>query len=82
MKTRVARAQICLEPRQHRRLKALSRETGKPISRIVRECLDKALGRGPSRGRRDPLDAVVGMCEGTGENVSERHDRYLYGPRL
>ena len=79
MKSSVRRAQICLEPWQHDRLKAMSRKTGKSISRLVRECLTQALGRPKSSGTEGPWFKFIGTGKGTGEAVAEHHDDYLYG---
>ena len=64
---------------QHDRLKAMSRKTGKSISRLVRECLTQALGRPKSSGTEGPWFKFIGTGKGTGEAVAEHHDDYLYG---
>jgi hypothetical protein len=78
VKIDILRTQICLERWQHEALKSMSRKTGKSISRIVRECLRSSLTR-PSSRKQDALYHIIGMCEGTADNVSENHDHYLYG---
>ena len=79
MKSGILRAQICLEPWQHDRLKTLSKRTGKPISQIVRECLTKVLGQPDLSKGKPPSFRFIGTGKGNGEAVAEHHDDFLYG---
>jgi hypothetical protein len=75
------RAQILLDPEIHDALRRRAFDERKSISEVAREILREALCKpGRKRSRRvgrHPLWDLVGIVEGDGTNVSERHDEVL-----
>lgn len=72
------RTQILLEDGQHHALAALSRRTGRGISALIRDAVDRLLGAGaPASGRRLSDIRAVGR-DPKGPSAAE-HDRLLYG---
>jgi hypothetical protein len=54
-----------------------------PLAAIVREAVDRYLGRADDDTRaadtQDPADALIGCVEGSAGDESVNHDFYLYG---
>src|SRR5215510_2673444 len=54
-----------------------------PLASLVREAVDRYLGRAEDAGRlpfgEDPVDGLVGCVETSGGDESINHDHYLYG---
>lgn len=77
-KSRVRRVNLCLEPQQHERLKAVALRKGLSMSEVVRDCVTAYL---PSEEapRKKPLFSFIGAARGGGEDVARNHDFYLYG---
>jgi len=73
------RTQISLEPEQYRRLGDEARRRGISLAALIRGLIDEHLDRGQPP-TDDPLDALIGIGEGSGEPVGRDHDRHLYGP--
>jgi hypothetical protein len=71
------RTQISLKPEQYEQLGAEARRLGISLSALIRRLIDTHLGTSPDEA--DPLGAVTGIAQGTGEPVGREHNRYLYG---
>jgi hypothetical protein len=72
------RTQVSLEPEQYRRLGDEARRRGISLAALIRGLIDEHLDRGQPPAD-DPLDALIGIGEGSGEPVGRDHDRHLYG---
>ncbi|MCG6939823.1 MAG: ribbon-helix-helix domain-containing protein [Thiohalocapsa sp.] len=72
------RTQISLEPEQYRRLGDEARRRGISLAALIRGLIDEHLDRSQPPAD-DPLDALIGIGEGSGEPVGRDHDRHLYG---
>ena len=72
------RTRISLEPTQHEHLGAEAHRLGIGLSALIRRLVDAHLGR-PSDDE-NPLAAITGMAEGSGEPIGREHNRHLYGP--
>lgn len=71
------RTQILLEEHQHRALAALSRRTGKGLSALVREAVDRLLGSpAPKKARR--LSDICGIGRSSKGPSAAEHDKVLY----
>ena len=74
----VHRTQILLKDEQHRALSALSRRTGRGMSALIREAVDRLLGgEKPTAARRLADIRALGR-DPRGPSAAE-HDRLLYG---
>ncbi len=71
------RTQISLEPEQYRRLSDEARRRGMSLAALLRSLVDEHLGRSQPPAE-DPLDALIGIGEGTGEAVGRDHNHHLY----
>jgi len=77
------RSQIMLQETQYRFLVDEARRTGRSISAILRELIDRRMqSQRQSSLERDPLWDMVGIARGGPGKVSEDHDRYLADERL
>jgi hypothetical protein len=72
------RTQVSLEPEQYRRLGDEARRRGISLAALIRGLIDEHLDRDQPPAD-DPLDALIGIGEGSGEPVGRDHDRHLYG---
>jgi Arc/MetJ-type ribon-helix-helix transcriptional regulator len=72
------RTQISLTPEQHRALKDISRRTGRSMSDLVRESVDRFIERNAAPASR--ALALIGAFEADRDDVSLRHDEYLQEP--
>lgn len=72
------RTQVYLPAELHRRLRAAAHRRGVSMAELIRESagalLDKSEGAGP-------LDQVVGLVANAPRDLSEGHDKYLYGDK-
>lgn len=73
------RTQISFEEEQYEALQQRARREGVSMAAFVREAVGDKLQEGREERERIKRRALsmVGMFRGTGENVSEDHDRYL-----
>lgn len=77
------RSQIMLEETHYRFLVDEAQRTGRSISSILRELIDRRMqSQRQSSLERDPLWDMVGIARGGPGKVSEDHDRYLADVRL
>lgn len=74
----VHRTQILLEDAQHRALAALSRRTGRGMSALIRQAVDRMLDGGKPRAPRRLSDIRALGRDPRGPAAAE-HDRLLYG---
>jgi hypothetical protein len=74
----VRRTQILLEESQHRALGALSRRTGRGVSALIREAVDRMLGEGKASAKRR-LSDIRALGRDPGGPAASDHDRLLYG---
>ncbi|MBK1706060.1 hypothetical protein CKO40_16230 [Halochromatium glycolicum] len=72
------RTQISLEPDQYQRLGDEARRRGISLAALIRSLIDEHLGR-DQPPEKDPLDALIGVGEGSGEAVGRDHNHFLYG---
>ena len=66
----------------YRELRYRAGRRGVPLASLVREAVDRYLGRtgeGHLAFGEDPVDALVGSVERSGGDESVQHDHYLYG---
>lgn len=78
---KLVRTQVYLEEAQYERLRAEAYRRKATLSRVLREMLDQAAGRGR---RRPPLDlrkirGYIGCARGGIGDLSVNHDRYAWG---
>lgn len=71
------RTQISLEDEQYQALLRESRQRRLSLSAIIRELVRDRLV--VKSARKNPLDGLAGIGEGTGEPVGKDHNRFLYG---
>jgi len=72
------RTQVLLEDEQHRALAALSRRTGRGVSALIREAIDRLLGTGEATPAHRLSDIRALGRDPRGPSAAE-HDRLLYG---
>ena len=77
----VKRAQVLIEDRQYRALISLSRRTGKGLSRLVRDAIDRMIRPASERAPRHRLRDIRGIGRDPGGPSAGEHDRILYGDR-
>ncbi|HET8777365.1 MAG TPA: CopG family transcriptional regulator [Candidatus Limnocylindria bacterium] len=73
------RTQISFDEEQYEALQAAAEREGVSMAALVRDAVDEKLRQRDEERERKKRRAlsVIGMFRGTGENVSEDHDRYL-----
>ena len=71
------RTQISLDEDQYAEVQRRARQHGLSMAGYVRRALESALADEERAARIENALGVIGMFRGTGENVSEDHDRYL-----
>jgi len=74
----VRRTQILLKEEQHRALAALSRRTGRGLSALVREAVDRLVG-GEKTATARRLADIRALGRDPGGPSAAEHDRLLYG---
>ena len=74
----VHRTQVLLQDEQHRALAALSRRTGRGVSALIREAVDRMLGGERPKAARRLTDIRALGRDPRGPSAAE-HDRLLYG---
>lgn len=74
----VHRTQILLEDAQHQALAALSRRTGRGVSALIRQAVDRMLGGEKPRAASRLSDIRALGRDPRGPSAAE-HDRLLYG---
>lgn len=80
MNDMMIRKQISIEARNESTLKREARRRGISESAIIREFLDELESR-THASAWEAASAAIGSVQSTpGENLSEHHDDYLYGP--
>jgi hypothetical protein len=72
------RTQISLEPEQYRRLGEEARRQGISLSALIRRLVDQHFS-GQEPPEQDPLEAITGIGNGSGDPVGREHNRHLYG---
>jgi Arc/MetJ-type ribon-helix-helix transcriptional regulator len=75
----MVRMQIQLTEEQHERLRRLSAETGKSLSALIRDAIDRLPDGAALNERWERAWSVVGKYRGDGADMAEEHDRYLDG---
>jgi hypothetical protein len=71
------RVQLYLEPEQYQFLVREAKKEGS-IAAVVRKMIDERLK--PGRIKEDPIAGLAKLAaEGGPEDLSENHDRYIYG---
>jgi len=73
------RTQISLTKRQYQYLRRLAAQTGRSMSSIIRELVDRSMAiqaRQPLEP--DPFFDIIGMVTGDGTSVGREHDQYLF----
>lgn len=71
------RTQISLQSEQYERLTEEARQLGISMSALIRQLIDEHIARHPQQ--EDPLKDLIGIAEGSGEDISGQHNDYLYG---
>jgi hypothetical protein len=69
--------EVLLEPSQHRFLLEESRRRGVSPSDVIRQIVDDRMVK--AAGDEDPLEALIGIAEGGGDDAARNHDAILYG---
>lgn len=75
----MVRTQIYLPKETHQRLRSLSRTKNQPMAKLIRSYMEDNLK--PARRRESSLDVLLKVAGPGPRNLSEHHDRYLYGKR-
>lgn len=75
----VRRTQVLLEDSQHRALVSLSRRTGRGLSALIREAVDRLLGGGTPAAPGRRLADIRALARDPGGPAASEHDRPLYG---
>ncbi len=71
------RVQLYLEPEQYQFLVREAKKEGS-IAAVVRKLIDEAIR--PGKIKEDPIGKLAELAaEGGPEDLSEKHDRYIYG---
>ena len=77
------RTQLYLDEKQRRLLEGYSQRTGKSLGQLVREAVDEVYGRRRRQetplSSKDPIWSFIGRGASREEDLSVRHDHYLYG---
>jgi hypothetical protein len=74
----MTRTQVQFEAGQYERLKQLAARRGVSMAQLVREGVGALLAEAEGRDRWQDLFSIVGNYgDGTPEDVSREHDRYL-----
>lgn len=75
------RTQVYFPMSVYLRIERKAKETSQSSAAIIREAVDKYLGEGSIDWGNDPFFKTVGIMESAIGDLSERHDRYLYGKK-
>lgn len=80
------RFQMFIEEEQKEALKRFQRDSGMAAAEIVRRALDsfieeykKGKGVPPQDAMTERLLSTGGVCKGGPKDLSDKHDKYLYG---
>ena len=71
------RTQISLEQEQYETLQQEAQRQGISLSELIRRMVRHHFAHRPAES--DPLSALAGIAEGSGEPVGREHNRFLYG---
>lgn len=73
------RTNIVLGDAQYQFLKEQSRQSGKSMSAILRDLIDRMLFRRAASSARDPIRSIIGLGRSKrGRAPGPRHDELLY----
>ncbi|MBI4371698.1 MAG: CopG family transcriptional regulator [Elusimicrobia bacterium] len=76
------RTQILIEDRQYRALISMARRTGKGLSQLVREAVDRMIGSTVETKPRRRLEDICGKWSDPEGLPASEHDRIIYDEEL
>lgn len=75
------RTQVYFPMETYRKIEKRAREESKSSAQVIREAVESFLEQKQVDWDNDPFFKAVGIFESESGNLSEKHDKYLYGKK-